>query len=91
MRELDVALEGREVGPVPMQVDVVEVATATAGADHLLQPAKALARARAGGDGGESLLDGEGVDVLLVPGCGLAGGDAVDVGLVQREDGWRGL
>ena len=68
MRQLDIALEGREVGTVPMQVDVVEEAGTPAGVDHLLEPVKTLARARAGGDGGEGFLDREGVDVLLVPG-----------------------
>ncbi len=91
MRELDVALESREVGAVPVQFDVVEEAAATTGIDHLLQPVETLARAGAGGDSRERLLDGKGVDVLLVPGRGLTGRDAVDVGLVEREDGLWGL
>ena len=70
-----------------MQVDVVEEAATPAGIHHLLQPVKPLARARARGDRGERLLDRERVDVLLVPGGGLAGRDAVHVGLVQGEDG----
>ena len=73
MRQFDVALELAEAGPVPVQVDVVEEAAATAGVDHLLKPVKTHARVLAGGDGRERLLDGEGVDVLFVPGCGLAG------------------
>ena len=87
VRLLDVALELGEVGAVPVQVDVVEGAAATAGTDHLVQPVEALVRARAGRDGGECLLDWQGVDVLLVPCRRLAGRDAVDVRLVEREDG----
>ena len=89
VRLLDVALELREAGAVPVQVDVVEEAPAAARVDHLVQPVKALVRARARGDGGERLLDLQGVDVLLVPRRRLAGRDAVDVGLVEREDGWK--
>ena len=87
VRQFDVTLELAEAGAVPVQVDVVEEAAAAAGIDHLLKPVKAYARVLAGGDGRERLLDGEGVDVLFVPGCGLAGRNAVDVGLVEREDG----
>ena len=57
VRLLDVALELREAGAVPVQVDVVEEAPAAARVDHLVQPVKALVRARARGDGGERLLD----------------------------------
>ena len=67
MCHLYVALEGRKVGAIPMQVNVVEVAATIAGVDHLSQPVQALARASIGGYSGERLLDGEGVDVLLVP------------------------
>ena len=35
---LYVALEGRKVGAIPMQVNVVEVAATIAGVDHLSQP-----------------------------------------------------
>ena len=38
MRQLYIALEGRKVGAIPMQVDVVEVAATTTSIDHLLQP-----------------------------------------------------
>ncbi len=89
VRLLDVALELREVGAVPVQVDVVEVAGAAARTDHLVQPVKALVRARAGRDGRERLLDLQRVDVLLVPGRRLARRDAVHVRLVEREHGWK--
>ena len=87
VRQFYVTLELAEAGAVPVQVDVVEEAAATAGIDHLLKPVKAHARVLAGGDGGERLLDLQRVDVLLVPRRRLAGRDAVDVGLVEREDG----
>ena len=87
MRLLDVALEFSEAVAVPVQVDVVVVAVAVAGTDHLVHPVEALAGARARRDRGERLLDRERVDVLLVPGGGLAGRDAIHVGLVQGEDG----
>ena len=73
------------------KVDVVSVAVSAAGREEGVEPVKALASVRAGRDSGEGLLDGERVDVLLVPGRRLARRNAVDVGLVEREDGWKGL
>ena len=87
-RLLDVLLERREVLAVPVQVDVVEGATG-ARLDHLLQPVKPLARARARGDRGERLLNGERVDVLLVPRRRMSRRDTVQVRLIEREDGYR--
>ena len=72
-----------------MQVDVIEEAATPAGIDHLLQPVKALARARARGDRGERLLNGERVDVLLVPRRRMSRRGTIQVGLVEREDGYR--
>lgn len=90
MRLLDVSLEVREAVSVPMEVDVVKVATTGAGVDHLLKPVKTLSSGRAGCDGGKGLLDCQRVDVLLVPSSGGAGANVggATVGLVQTEDGY---
>ena len=86
---VDVVLELGEALAVPVDVDVVVLAAAVARLDHLAEPVQALVLAPARGDRGERLLRRERVDVLLVPGRGLGGRDAVDVGLVQREHGCR--
>ena len=69
------------------KVDVVCVASTTASTDHLREPVESLATTRARGDSRERLLDGQGVNVLLVPAGGRGGADTVDVGLVQSKDG----
>ena len=84
---LDVALEGREVGSVMVEVDVVEEAVARTCGNHLVQPIETLVRVRAGSDSGQRLLDRERVDVLLVPRRGLLRRDTVNIRFVQREDG----
>ncbi len=90
MHSGDVALELGVAVAVPVQVDVVELAAAVARLDHLAEPVVALVLAPARRDRGERLLRRERVDVLLVPGRGLGGRDAVDVRLVEREHGWGG-
>ena len=84
---LDIAMEGRKVGSVMVEVDVVKEAVARACGDHLVKPIETLVRVRAGSDSGQRLLDRERVNVLLVPRRGLLRRDAVDIRLVQREDG----
>ena len=86
---LDVALEGREVGSVMVEVDIVKEAVARACGNHLVKPIKTLVRVRTRSNGGQRLLDRERVDVLLVPRRGLLRRDAVDIRLVQREDGYK--
>ena len=49
---------GREVGFSTYHINVVEVALASTGSDHLGDPAQALARRCAGSNSRESLLDG---------------------------------
>lgn len=87
---VDVVLELGVALAVPVDVDEVELAAAVARLDHLAEPVEALVLAPARGDRGERLLRRERVDVLLVPGRGLGGRDAVDIGLVQREYGCGG-
>ena len=87
MHRFNVTFELVEVGAVPVQVDVVELAAATARLDHLAEPVEALVLAPTRCDGGECFLSRERVDVLLIPGRRLRGRDAVDVRLVEREDG----
>lgn len=89
MRLLDISLEIPEAVPVPMQVNIVEVTSTRAGVYHLLKPVETLAGHRAGGNGGESFLDGQGVDVLFVPSCCVAWANVgrTAVGFVQTEDG----
>ena len=84
---LDVALEGREVGSVMVEVDIVKEAVARTRGNHLVKPIETLVCVCAGSDSGQRLLDRERVDVLLVPRRGLLRRDAVDIRFVQREDG----
>ena len=72
----------------PYQVDIIAVAPTSTRIEEILQPVKAHTAVRAGRNGRERLLDSQRVDVLLVPVRGAGGADAVQVGLVQREDGW---
>lgn len=90
VRLLDVSLEVREAVSVPVEVDVVEVASTGTGVDHLLKPVKALSSGRAGSDSWKGFFDCQRVDVLLVPRSGGAGANVGGgtVGLVQAEDGY---
>lgn len=82
---LDVGLELADVGSVPVEVDIVVVASSVADVQEVLEPVKPLTRVGRGGDSRKSLPDSHRVNVLEVPIDGLLRGDVVEVGLIERE------
>jgi len=87
VRLVDVGLELREGGAIPMDVDVIVITGTSTSFYHALHPGEALSSGGGRADCGKRLLDGEGVDVVQVP---LRGGLRGDrrlglIRLVQRE------
>jgi hypothetical protein len=82
----DVVLELLQRFTIPVKVDVVVVASSVARVQEGLQPVQTLASVGRRGNGWQAFVDSQGVDVLLVPGSGVSGRDALEIGLVERED-----